>query len=231
MSKETVAVSVAVFESVKVQAYRAHLEMIAVMARDMQSENLWLLAPEWQRRTYPFCISGMIQEMMDREKEEGRKADWLFWLEDDIIPESTIYATLRAAADPKDRPYIAALAYCRTKPYFPGIGNVVEVDGRRYIQQWKDAPKIGCYPVDRVSMCAVLFHRSLFDIVEQPWFDVEVNDATGIGPDAFWCSRLKASGIQPYLCCDAKVGHLGESPVITQEISEKWNAQRLAERP
>lgn len=231
MTPETVAVSIAVFESVKTKAYRSHLAMIAEMARRIEPENLWLLDPRWERRTYPFCVQGMVDLMLVTEKDRGEKVDWFFWLEDDIIPAPDVYFRLRAVADIEERPYVAALAYCRTRPYFPGVATIIQENGIRCAAQWQDAPHEGVVPVDRVGMCAALFHRSIFDRVSQPWFGVDVASDRGIGPDAFWCSRLKAHGIQPYLCCDVTVGHLGEPPIITQEISEQWNAQRKLEQP
>lgn len=221
---ETIAIAIPVFDSVKQPAYRAHLEMAAKMGGS--DCDVWWLKPDWERRTYPFCVQGMVEEMFATEKAEGRKADWFFWLEDDIVPDKDIYFQLREAASPEDRPYVSALAYCRTRPYHPGVADVIDKDGMKYVRQWQDAPHSGTVPADRIGMCAALFHRSLFDRVSEPWFAVDVSSGIGIGPDSFWCRRLKDSGIQPYLCCDTRVGHVGTAAVITQEISEQWNAAR-----
>lgn len=225
---DTVAVAIAVFDTVKQSAYRSHLQFAAEMSRRLPKQNIWWLEPAWERRTYPFCVNDMVGEMMARENLEGHMADWFFWLEDDIVPDPDVYFKLLEAADPVERPFVAALAQCRTRPFWPGVADIIEQAGVTYVKQWADAPKSGVHPADRIGMCASLFHRSLFDIIVEPWFAVDVSSYSGVGPDSFWCSRLLEHGIQPYLCCDTKVGHIGTPPIVTQEMSERWNEARMA---
>lgn len=194
------------------------------MARQLPEANLWVLEPERDRLTYPFCVYGYVRAMFDDEKRRDKRADWFFWIEDDIVPPEDLCETLLAAADPEDKPFMAALAYCRTPPYGPGL--VTVKNPFRY--QWAKAPTSGVHPVDSVGMCACLIHRSLFDRVAEPWFGVlPPTEHLGFGPDAWWCNRLVNSGIQPYVCCDAEVKHIADGVLIGREISEKC-AERMA---
>jgi len=215
---ETVAWATPIYEAVKPVTWRALQRLGFRMARTI--ENLWLLdIPD--RLTYPFSHRAIVESLEQREKQDGRRADWLFIIEDDIVPATDLYDVLRAAVDPVNKPYVSALAYCRTEPYWPGAADVIPTNGRFGVRQWESAPQSGTLPVDQVSMCAALFHRSLFDRVAKPWF------GTGdIGPDAFWCKRLKMHGIQPYMCCDAEVGHLATGTIINRKRSEAWNAAK-----
>ena len=218
---EHIALATAVYEGVKPKAFRAIQRMSIRIGQSFGT--VWVISPQRDRLTYPFCVSGYIYALFAREEAEGCRADWLLWLEDDVVPPADLYEKLRAAADPLHKPYVCALAYCNSPPYWPGVA---DIEGNRRIQ-WQEAPAEGTHAVDSVGMCAALFHRSVFDRVKEPWFGVlPPRENSGIGPDAYWCYRLKEHGIQPYVCCDAEVGHVGTGPVITRELSERWNAQQ-----
>lgn len=222
---ETLAWATAIYEAVKGPAWDALQRFGFRLARQFPAENLWLLKQPHDRLTYPFCVYWFVQAMFDREQKEGRKADWFLWIEDDIMPPDDVYDTLRAAADPDDKPFVSALAYCRTPPYGPGIASVRKLGNVTTRVQWADAPTSGTHPCDSVGMCAALFHRSLFDRVPEPWFGVAPPSAnSGIGPDAWWCDKLLKHGIQPYVCCDAQVDHIGPSIRVDRRSAERWRA-------
>lgn len=222
LNNEVVAWATAIYESAKPAAWRAHIALAAEMARSMPKENLWLLRPIQERLTYPFCVFWHVRAMMDREKVEGRRADWFFWLEDDVIPPEDCYAKLRAAADSESRPFVSALAYARVPPYGPAIISAKEMNGVLMRSQWEKAPVSGTHPADAVGMCACIIHRRLFDLVDEPWFEVQSPQSgySGMGPDALWCYRLKQIGIQPHVCCDIEVGHVGDGVVANRALSE-----------
>jgi len=182
------------------------------------------LEPTVERSTYPFCVTAMLDSLYAREKADGR-ADWLFWLEDDIVPPADLYAKLRAAADPADRPYMTALAHCRAKPFWPGVAmhHWHAKDSLMEIAQWQKAPSEGVHAVDQAGMCAALIHRSLLGRVREPKFSVLVSDTGSMGPDAYWSMRLRQNGVQPYVCCDVEVGHLAPPVVINRQLSIAWN--------
>jgi hypothetical protein len=220
---ETVAWATAIYEAVKTPAWFALQKLGFRLARQFSDENLWLLRHPRDRLTYPFCVYHYVQAMFEREVEAGHKADWFLWIEDDIVPDDDVYEKLRAAADPKDRPFVASLAYTRTPPYGPGVVSVRQLGEATTREQWPDVPESGTHPADSVGMCACLIHRSLFDRVPEPWFDVlPPKKHGGIGPDAFWCERLRQCGIQPYVCCDAEVSHVGPSVLINRKTAKRW---------
>ena len=220
---EIVALAVPIYESVKAKPFRAIQALTAEMARATHAE-LWLLEPAQERLTYPFCVAAMLEALYGREKAEGR-VDWLLWLEDDIVPPPGLYATLRAAADPVERPYMAALAHCRAKPFWPGVAmhhwHIKE--SLMEVAQWQMAPDEGVHAVDQAGMCAALIHRSLLGRVREPQFSVLVSENTSMGPDAYWSMRLRQIGVQPYVCCDVEVGHLAPPPVINRALSIAFN--------
>lgn len=220
---ETIAWATAIYEGVKTPAWFALQKLGFSLARQFPEENLWLLRHPNDRLTYPFCVYWYVNAMFKREEREGRNADWFLWIEDDIVPKDDLFEKLRAAADPVDRPYVAALAYCRTPPFGPGIVDITVNGNRELRQQWDVVPESGTHPVDSVGMCAALIHRSVFSRVPEPWFGVSPpHEFGGIGPDAWWCKRLLTAGIQPYVCCDAEVGHIGPPMLVTRESAALW---------
>jgi len=222
---ETVALAIPVYEGIKPVPARAIISLCRRMDRTM-GDDLWLLELK-DRLTYPFSHNAMMDALFDREKLEGHECDWLFILEDDIVPKPDLYEKLRAAADPDTRPCVAALAYCRQPPFLPGAATVHKVNGTCYGQQWRSAPESGTVPADSVAMCAMLIHRSLFRRVSKPWFGIIGPESTGgMGPDAFWSRRLKDHGIQPYLCCGAEVGHWTTGEVVDRDTSQAWAKQQ-----
>ena len=224
-SNEVVALAIPIYESVKAKAFRGIQACTAELA---QAEvELWLLEPAAERLTYPFCVWAMIDALTVREKGEERKADWLLWLEDDIVPPPDLYAKLRDAADPAERPYVAALAHCREKPYWPGVAmrRWRPDHGLMEVVQWSSAPSEGVHPVDQVGMCAALIHRSLLGRVRPPLFSVLASEGVAMGPDAFWSMRLKQIGVQPYICCDVEVEHLSPPVGIDRALSMAFNAR------
>jgi len=225
---ETIAWATAIYEAVKTPAWFALQKLGFRMAREFPEENLWLLRSPLDRLTYPFCVFWFVQAMFEREKKEWRRADWFLWIEDDIVPQDDLFEKLRAAADPLNRPYVAALAYCRTPPYGPGVATSKKMDNNKILwTQWEEAPKSGTHPASSVGMCAALIHRSLFDRVPKPWFGVGApHKSGGMGPDAFWCLRLIENGIQPYVCCDAEVKHVGPSVLIDRSSASRWEAAK-----
>ena len=219
---EIVALAVPIYESVKAKPFRAILRMVQSIAQ--AGTELWLLEPEVERLTYPFCVTVMLDALYAREKAEGR-ADWLLWLEDDIVPPADLYQKLRAAADPADKPYMTALAHCRAKPFWPGAAmhHWHAQEALMEVAQWPEAPAEGVHAVDQAGMCAALIHRSLLGRVRDPQFTVIHTQSVGMGPDAYWSMRLRQIGVQPYVCCDVEVGHLAPPPVINRALSIAYN--------
>lgn len=209
LANELVAFGVGVYDSVKAQAYFRHQEFLIELSR---SCRLWLLRPPQTRLTYPFCVRWLVHDMFVTEAKFGKRADWFLWMDDDVLPPIDGYARLRDAADPETRPHVAALAYSRTDPYMPSA-MVEDETGEHY---WLDRPQSGTHPVSHVGMSLCLVHRSVFDIVPEPWFDVgvPVRGNAGYGPDVSFSRKLKECGIQPHICLDCECGHLADGVVI-----------------
>ena len=210
---ETVAFAIGIYEAVKARAYYAQQEFLLRMAEIVGRENLWLLRPPQTRLTYPFCVNLVVKDMMRLEEEKGHKADWWLWMDDDVLPTPNGYEKLRRAADPKTRPHVAALGYSRCRPFQP---SAVKFDGAGTPYVWADHPSSGTYPVAHTGMCLCLLHRSVFDIIPEPWFEIAVPHAPdpGCGPDVSLSVKLRQNGLDPHICFDEQVGHMGDGLIM-----------------
>jgi len=209
---ETLAVAMAVYDSVGWRAYNNHRMLMIRLARTYPKDQLWI-APVRGRLAYPLAPLYAIATIFKLEQRLNRRCDWIFWLDDDVLVPMDIVERLREVADPERRPFVAAPPNDRHAPFRPAVWMFDEDKTYR----WHDPPKSGVYEVDAVGLCAALFHRSLFDRVEQPWFaagprTTEENGSVhwGWNPDSWWSYQLRKAGIPIIVNCDTEVTHLGD---------------------
>ena len=213
--QEIVAFGMAIFDGIKPLAYHSHRGLIARLARDYGPGNLWLL-PIVERMPYPFAIFHAIDCMFETEKACGRRADWFFWLDDDVVIPPDTVAKLIAAADPVERPFVAAVGYDRNWPHKPAVWTEQKIGETTQMWRLGKIPDTGVHKVGYTGLTAALFHRSLFDKVSEPWFAVAppihapANDQiNGMNPDIWWCEQMERAGVPVHICCDIDVYHLG----------------------
>jgi len=216
---DVVALGRAVYETTP-QGAADHLLRLAVSLSHIYAPgNLWVL-PTHERLPYPYAVYWPLCNAFQTEKNTGRRFDWFVWMDDDVFVTPNDWQKLMAAADPVERPFVAALGYDRLQHHRPAVSEIV--DGER--RMWLKAPKSGTHAVHTTGLVCAVFHRSLFDRVPEPWFGVApaVKGASGVNPDWWWSYRLHAAGITPYVCCDTDVIHLGAKSRINRAYSEKY---------
>lgn len=215
---EIVAIGTPVYESMKRDALHGFVAMMMEIAREYPRGNVWYLKPHNDRLTWPFSCYWIIRAMLAQEAVVGRKADWLLYIEDDVVVPSNLFEMLWREADADMRPFVAAIAHSRYKPYKPGVTEIDPEAGREC--QWEATPFMGLHRVATAPLCATLMHRSLFDRVPQPWFDPPapiIGQYGVIGPAKQFCKQMRSVGIDPYVCCDVTVKHLGQPPLVGRD--------------
>ena len=233
---EVVAIGTAVYEGIKPAPYDSHKRMCVATASMVGAGNLWLLN-SLPRMPYPYSVLYTISGLFKTETKFGRKADWLLWVDDDVVVPDRLYEALRSVADPEERPFVTAVACDRSSPFRIAIwSNFDNGNGLEFRKQWvaKDpdgtpeplchklmpnemwAPTEGVHEIGVTGLCAALFHRSLFDKVPQPWFavapgetDMEGRISHKINTDSWWCNQMEKVGIKRYANADVSVIHLG----------------------
>ena len=232
--KEIVAVGTAVYQGVVPAAYDSHRTMCANAAWDMGPGNLWIL-PTMARLTYPFAPLYAVASLFKTEAVAGTKADWFVWIDDDVIVPKDLIRKLRMAADPEDRPFVAAVGYDRYPPFQPAVWEPKKTGDVTHRQHWEDSKPSGVYQVDTTGLCAAIFHRSFFDRVPQPWFsslppitDLDGGIESKVNPDAWMCNQCKEAGVPIYVTCDVDITHIGlpmpinrrTAPIFREALAE-----------
>ena len=224
--KEVVVLATACFQGVDPRVYDTHRALVAQLAVDY-GVNLWII-PVHERMPFPDAILFTLGAMMNMEVATGRKADWFFWVEDDVCVPKDIVRHFRANADPAKRPFIAAVAYDRNPPFMPAVWDWLP-DGN--LRQWthEEVPQAGLHEVGAVGLTAALIHRSVFDRVEEPYFaagspmltfgDKKNQIVKGIKPDGWWSIRLKQKGIPSYVHAGVLVTHLSARIPINRDTA------------
>ncbi len=219
--KEIVALACGSYLGPDVGPYNSHRQLVRQLTADY-GNNFWNI-PSQPRLPYPYSALVLLASMFKTEKQFDKKADWLLWLDDDVIVPVNLMRVLREAADPIDRPFISVLGYDRNPPFRPAVWDSFQAGGVETIRQWDfdRMPDEGLHEVAVTGLCAAIFHRSLFDRVRQPWFAYlprEVNNngtlSGGANPDAWWCEQCHRAGIPVYVTLDVDITHLGQKMPI-----------------
>jgi len=219
---EIVAVAMPIYESVKRAAVYSFSSMMMNMARTIPEGNLWNLRPKNERMGWPYSDYWYIMSMLEQERQAGRKADWLLYLEDDVIVPQNLFSLLREAADPVDRPIMSTVGYSRDDPYWPGV---LELDENGVEYQWRVAPEDGVREVSGAPFCAILIHRRIFDVVPEPWFNLmpmATNSRYACGPDRWFFQQCAKAGIYPHVRCDVNIEHILPPVTMDRRKSEAW---------
>ena len=233
--KEVVALATACFSAVDPRVYDTHRMLAGQMCIDYGS-NLWMI-PIQERMPFPDACIYSIACMMNTERQIGRKANWFFWLEDDVCVEKDAFRKLRAVAHPEQRPFVAAIGYDRNPPFPPAVWDK-EGDSLR---QWTpdDVPAEGVHKVGATGLVCAIIHRTLFDKIDEPYFAAgspvlsfggpTTEVIRGIKPDAWWSCRLAEKGIPTYVHAGVMTTHLGARlPVNVETAVELRNIEAFS---
>lgn len=212
-SKEVVVLARACFQGIAPRVYDSHLSLVRQMQADYGG-NFWC-TPTHERMPFPDAPLFSIASMMLMEKEKGVKADWFLWIEDDVSVPASLMRDLRASADPEERPFMACVGFDRYPPFPPAVWD--KVDGE--LKQWLTVPDEGVYKVFGTGLVAALFHRSIFDKLEEPFFATTSNSldrwgngisiSKGAKPDVWFINQMHRAGIPVHVDCKIVVTHFG----------------------
>ena len=247
---EIVAMGCGTYLGFHPDAYDSHRLLTARLA-GLLGGNLWLLKSK-ARLPYPYAPLYAVAGMLQTEHNVGRKADWLLWLDDDVVVTPDCFDVLRAAADPVERPFVSVVALDRSPPFRVAAWNEEEMGKLQIKKQWIAPdpdhmpdeskyklkpnemwmPPEGVHEVTCCGLCAALIHRSLFDTIPQPWFavlpgatDLDGTVAHKINPDSWWCQQLHDHGVKIHVTCDTLVTHLGSPLPVNRHTA--WALRKV----
>lgn len=145
--------------------------------------------------------------------------EWFFLLNDDqIYPRHTLNQLLAHGKEA-----VCVVALNRRPPHQPLLYDFLPEVGHFVQRRLADGEK-GLIPVDGAGGGGLLLHRSVFEKVPAPWWEVKPfpNGDHG-GEDLEFCRKMKDAGIQLWCDLESPVGHVGDfaiTPVRTED--GKW---------
>jgi hypothetical protein len=159
------------------------------------------------------------------------KGDWILMMDSDAFPASPDAANrLLAAAKDNDLKIVAAPAVRANYPHMSAFGKFNE-DGMaypfRYGYEFDDekvnATETSLMEVDWTGFHFVLIHRTVFEKIAFPWFQIGVLDEeSGItyGHDVRFCRLAKRAGFTIHVDFATQVGHYNIRPATLAD--QRW---------
>jgi hypothetical protein len=150
--------------------------------------------------------------------------DYLFFIDDDMLAHPDIFEQLY-----KNKVDICAgLAFTRNAPHKPVIYNLDTGYSALEHKYWYENYPVMNYPKDELVECdavgfgAVLIKVDILKQMKKPWFMV----TSGAGEDIHFCHQAREKGFRVFMDTSAKLGHVGNPIVITEETYEKQDSAK-----
>jgi hypothetical protein len=165
------------------------------------------------------------------------RGDWMFMMDADAFPASAdgVNRLLAAATANPDIKIIAAPSTRANYPFMSAFG---KFNSEGMAIPFRYGYEFGDDEIDTEESCVmevewtgfhyVLIHRTVFEAVPFPWFQLGVNDEeSGItyGHDIRFCRLAKRAGFGTYVDFSVKVGHyqIKPSTIADQRLAAKTN--------
>lgn len=158
--------------------------------------------------------NALIGEMLDRD------LDWIWIMGDDHVFSPDILAKLLD----HDADIVVPLCLMRNAPYRP----VVWVDhpgGEPNLVKRIDLanhPEGGLIEVAAAGSAGMLIRRSVFEFVEEPWFEAGGDLTNRVGEDVYFCRKARAAGLAIYCDLDSVIGHCSTTVVWPVREHDGW---------
>lgn len=155
-----------------------------------------------------------------------KNCDYMLMIDDDmIVPHDMLFRLLETMEEHK-ADVVAPLAFMRNPPHFPVIYRIKEgydhVAKKDYFLREfvKNYPKDSVVECEAVGFGSALIRMSMVARMRKPYF----MSTTSYGEDIWFC-RCAGKEANAKIMVDTriKLGHLGQHPVITEEVYEEVN--------
>jgi hypothetical protein len=132
-------------------------------------------------------------------------AEYILWVDSDMrFPKNTLERLLAHG-----KQIVGVNAVTRRKPVLPTAINFHQ--DKEIFEKIESRGKKGIEAVTAVGFGVVLTHKSVFDAMPQPWFDVVWGAGGLIGEDVHFCVKALDHGIQTFVDHELslEIGHIG----------------------
>lgn len=164
-------------------------------------------------------IQGNLLTLQRNESVQRMKGDWLLFIDDDMVWDSTAIARLVAARDEIDADIIGALCFQRSAPHNPTMFMREHPDhgGYQFLEKWDD----DIVEVDATGMAFVIIHKRVFEMIAgEPMPPLVARKRLNppdffrwqgaLGEDLRFCQDAKAAGARIFVDTRIEIGHVSE---------------------
>lgn len=139
------------------------------------------------------------------------ECEWFFLANDDQVYQPGLITQLRSHG--KDA--VVGLCLNRRPPHTPLI---YKFDANKRFKAYTPTKgEGGLIPIDGSGGGGLLLHRSVFERLGHPWWNVTTQpDGSHGGEDLAFCRRLEAAGIQLWCDLETKIGHITEFTIVPE---------------
>ena len=176
------------------------------------------------------------RELIDNARNKLTEAflktptEWIFWMDSDMtFPKETIVELFKVAEE-KNAKMVSGIYYQRKGKNFPclwsrdipteegrvsGTGSI-KADRNKYVGSFMfpHPDKKEPFIAHAAGFGCVLVHRSIFEVMERPWFKFVENTCS---EDFYFFVNAKELGFELWVTPNLELGHIGDPPVITKK--------------
>lgn len=168
-------------------------------------------------------LSGPRNDVVRKFLEYG-KADWLWFVDTDMVFKPDTLERLLEFADPDNAPIVGGLCFSIDgKQIFPTLYGLVGEESNPQVVRFHEWPVDSMFQVAATGTGCLLIHRSVFERIRDfrhegsditgfnaafPWFQETTHDDRAVGEDITFCWRAGIVGIPVYVNTAVHVGHV-----------------------
>ena len=152
------------------------------------------------------------------------KADWVFFLDDDLIFEENVLLRLLA----RNVDAVVGLSLQRRVPFAP---LAYRLENKEYRQLNLTKEMNFLIEIDASTAGGFLVKRKVLEKINPPYFksgQVSTNEA---GEDLYFCQKIKEAGFKLYLDLETHFGHITDFAILPKRTNEGWRTTLIQSIP
>ena len=230
----------------------------SVMGMEKPAGTVWLNGgmgtPGRQKMSIAEARNGLIEDFLVLHEKVGRKKPFQFLLM--VDGDAVLHRGTLVRLQSWNKMIVGALCVTRYRPYQPvvyrGVCTETAADMRSYYIQWEEVrewvlkypalmklggpallapcPEDALHKVDWTGSHCMLIHRSVFETVEPPWFEMASRVKHGSGSDRLFGEKCKAAGIPTWVDYSVVAGHEANM-VLGMADFMAWQSISMEEKP
>jgi len=159
----------------------------------------------------------------------SNKAEYIFWLDSDMVFESDLLERMFKAIGDKD--FISALYFKRRPPYEPCIFKVAgfkQGEGNEVIpiaETYTDYKKDSVFEIEACGFGCVLMKTSMFLQIQETQ-GLPFSPVLGFGEDISFCIKAQEAGFKMYCDSSIKCDHTAHI-LVNEQTFEVWRKNNV----